>query len=64
MTQIVYKIDIPANRYDLLCLQGISQALNEFRGIATPPNFTKIEGTETILVKKSAEQMQNIHKIR
>lgn len=54
----VYKIDIPANRYDLLCLQGISQALNEFRGVATPPNFTKIEGKETIFVKKTAEQIR------
>ena len=25
--EIVYKIDIPANRYDLLCVEGIARAL-------------------------------------
>ena len=28
--EILYKIDIPANRYDMLCLEGISRALNIF----------------------------------
>ncbi|WEW55313.1 phenylalanine--tRNA ligase subunit beta [Emydomyces testavorans] len=40
------KIEIPANRYDLLCFEGISLMLNIFRGrtvlpnycLATPPN--------------------------
>lgn len=27
---IIYRIDIPANRYDLLCLEGLSQALLVF----------------------------------
>lgn len=27
-----YKIDVPANRYDLLCLEGLSQALRVFTG--------------------------------
>lgn len=25
--EVVYKIDIPANRYDLLCVEGIARAL-------------------------------------
>lgn len=25
--EIIYKIDIPANRYDLLCLEGLSIGL-------------------------------------
>ena len=29
---VLYKIDIPANRYDMLCLEGIARALNIFRG--------------------------------
>jgi len=29
--EIIYKIDIPANRYDMLCLEGIARALNIFR---------------------------------
>lgn len=28
--EILYKIDIPANRYDMLCLEGIARALNLF----------------------------------
>ena len=28
--EILYKIDIPANRYDMLCLEGIARALNIF----------------------------------
>ena len=33
---VIYKIDIPANRYDLLCLEGISKALNVFGASALP----------------------------
>jgi len=29
-TSVIYKLDIPANRYDLLCLEGISRGLNVF----------------------------------
>jgi hypothetical protein len=29
--QTVYKIDIPANRYDLLCLEGLARALLIFQ---------------------------------
>ena len=29
-TQVLFKIDIPANRYDMLCLEGIARALNIF----------------------------------
>lgn len=34
------KIEIPANRYDMLCIEGIAQALNEFLGRSASPNFT------------------------
>jgi hypothetical protein len=37
--EIIYKIDIPANRYDMLCLEGIARALNIFRGRQAPPTF-------------------------
>jgi phenylalanyl-tRNA synthetase beta chain len=30
--EVLYKIDIPANRYDMLCLEGIARALNIFNG--------------------------------
>lgn len=37
--QVIYKIDIPANRYDMLCLEGIARALNIFRGRMAPPAY-------------------------
>lgn len=38
--EVIYKIDIPANRYDMLCLEGIARALNVFRGKCPPPTYT------------------------
>ena len=34
-----YKIEIPANRYDMLCIEGIAQALNEFLGRREQPQY-------------------------
>lgn len=33
------KIEVPANRYDMLCIEGIAQALNEFLGRKEPPLY-------------------------
>ena len=38
--EVIYKIDIPANRYDMLCLEGIARALNVFLGREQPPRYT------------------------
>lgn len=56
---IIYKIDIPANRYDLLCLEGLSRALKIFLGDITAPQYTK---TDAILTMKV--QQENCQKIR
>jgi len=56
--EVVYKIDIPANRYDLLCIQGIAQALNTFRQKCTYPVYEKISAGHKIVVKKSAEEIR------
>lgn len=37
--EVLYKIDIPANRYDMLCLEGIARALNVFLGRIAPPQY-------------------------
>ncbi|UNI21536.1 Phenylalanine--tRNA ligase [Purpureocillium takamizusanense] len=37
------KIEIPANRYDMLCFEGIALNLNIFRGRMAPPNFRVVE---------------------
>ncbi|KAF6213182.1 hypothetical protein GE061_010898, partial [Apolygus lucorum] len=37
--EIIYRIDIPANRYDLLCLEGLVTALLVFRKKIAYPNY-------------------------
>ncbi|KAI1458246.1 phenylalanyl-tRNA synthetase beta chain [Annulohypoxylon moriforme] len=37
------KIEIPANRYDMLCFEGISLMLNIFRGKQPTPNFKLVQ---------------------
>lgn len=36
---VIYKIDIPANRYDLLSLEGLVLALRIFTGKISPPDY-------------------------
>ncbi|XP_031401908.1 phenylalanine--tRNA ligase beta subunit, cytoplasmic [Punica granatum] len=38
--EVIYKIEVPANRYDLLCLEGIAQALQIFNRQEEVPNYT------------------------
>ena len=37
--EVLYKIDIPANRYDMLCLEGIARALNIFNRRIDVPQY-------------------------
>ncbi len=39
---VIYKIDVPANRYDLLCVEGLSRALRVFQGEMISPTYTKV----------------------
>jgi hypothetical protein len=34
---VIYKIDVPANRYDLLCLEGIARGFRIFLGKEAMP---------------------------
>ncbi|KAH7849285.1 hypothetical protein Vadar_015592 [Vaccinium darrowii] len=38
--EVIYKIEVAANRYDLLCLEGLAQALRIFIGIDPIPTYT------------------------
>ncbi|KAL5723425.1 phenylalanine--tRNA ligase [Ranunculus cassubicifolius] len=38
--EVIYKIEVPANRYDLLCHEGIVQALRVFKGLDDMPKYT------------------------
>lgn len=41
--KVEYAIDVPANRYDLLCMEGIARALRIFLGLEKTPTFTLVE---------------------
>lgn len=37
--RVILKIDVSANRYDLLCFEGLVRALRVFMGKDKPPQF-------------------------
>lgn len=39
---VIYKIDVPANRYDLLCMEGLTRSLMIFKEVISIPKFQKI----------------------
>eukprot|EP01018_Ginkgo_biloba_P034120 Gb_05062 [translate_table: standard] len=41
--EVIYKIEIPANRYDLLCLEGLAQALRIFTDKEEVPNYRVLD---------------------
>jgi len=43
-SNVIYKIDVPANRYDLLCIEGMSRALKIFLGDIECPTYAAILG--------------------
>ena len=45
--QVVYKIDVPANRYDLLCIEGLSRALQIFLGDRDAPKYQIVPSPTT-----------------
>ena len=57
---IVYKIDIPANRYDLLCMEGLVRGLQVFRGEMKAPTHTLSEPAvrQQMIVKASTQQIR------
>ncbi|GBG30990.1 Phenylalanine--tRNA ligase beta subunit [Hondaea fermentalgiana] len=60
--EVIYKIDIPANRYDLLCLEGLARALNVFNGNEKLPVFKTVApadpGPTRITVHKETQQIR------
>lgn len=37
--RVIFKVDVPANRYDLLCLEGLVRALKIFKGLMPVPSY-------------------------
>ena len=52
------KIDIPANRYDLLCLEGIALALNIFLERETTPNYTLVKSDHVLTIHPDTQQIR------
>ncbi|KAJ2557451.1 phenylalanine--tRNA ligase subunit beta [Coemansia sp. RSA 1933] len=54
------KIDIPANRYDLLCYEGLSRALGVFLGQEETPKYrvASVEKPHRIVVAKECAQIR------
>ncbi|CAI5443266.1 unnamed protein product [Caenorhabditis angaria] len=61
--QEVYKIDIPANRYDLLSVEGLSRAIRIFKQEIPPPKYTFApipkSGLQKIIVKKETATIRS-----
>lgn len=55
-----YKIEVPANRYDLLCVEGLAQALRVFMGIDAnlPPYKLSGEPSLTFTVQKEVAEVR------
>jgi len=52
--ELMWRIEVAANRYDLLSPEGIVQALRVFQGIGEPPNYTIVPPVETIIIDENA----------
>jgi phenylalanyl-tRNA synthetase beta chain len=48
-----YKIEIPANRYDLLCIEGLTRALRIFLGKEASPTYRTV-GTPSLVMRATA----------
>jgi len=60
--RVIYKIDVPANRYDLLCMEGLCRAINIFLGNIDAPEYQIVPpasgNLEVITVKPNTAQIR------
>lgn len=58
--EIIYKIDIPANRYDLLCLEGLSRGLLIFLEKMKIPHFKQVRPAEMqrLVIEEQTQQVR------
>jgi phenylalanyl-tRNA synthetase beta chain len=54
----ILKIEVPANRYDLLCEEGIARALAVFKGKQSVPTYKLVPGKEEIIVDDSVANVR------
>lgn len=58
--EILYRIDIPANRYDLLCLEGLVNGILVFQGKKSPPEYRlkKYEDSHSLHLTPATAQIR------
>jgi phenylalanyl-tRNA synthetase beta chain len=54
----LYKIEIPANRYDLLCYEGLVSALNVFRNGSKAPEYKTVTPSKPLEMHVNWEQVR------
>ena len=52
--QKIYRIDIPANRYDMLCTEGIAEAIRVYLGLGELVSYSVTEGSQEINVDEDS----------
>lgn len=62
--EVLYKIDIPANRYDMLCLEGIARALNIFNRSMPVPQYKLRDMTGIVNVKQACSCCSHCSDVR
>ena len=53
--EVIYRIEIPANRYDLLCIEGLVRGLLIFLQKQAAPNYLVKPGSHKVLVKNATQ---------
>lgn len=56
--RLILKIDVSANRYDLLCHEGLARALRIFLGKEKPPKFVVEDAKIKLMVKSSTARIR------
>jgi phenylalanyl-tRNA synthetase beta chain len=56
--EVLYKIEVPSNRFDLICLEGLAISLKAFLGITPMPKYSLKPSGEKVIIKKSTEKIR------
>eukprot|EP00954_Amorphochlora_amoebiformis_P024079 1364065-Amorphochlora_amoeboformis.AAC.2 len=56
---VIYKIEIPANRYDLLCIEGLASALRIFLGKDKRTDFKITTPSDDKILKMTVKKETN-----
>jgi len=58
--EIIYKIDVPANRYDLLCVEGLANSLLVFKEKIKVPSYKKVlpRKPQRLIIKEEVKQVR------